>query len=127
MLIQRLIVYYFHILIPSAVKFRRGRGLHHVAEFLQKVFTDSAATSNPAMGKQQPEGCPSQDFTRCFRVHVKVELSNSGVGSSRFQEPTVAGVWGGDAPIQIDGGASARKEARNVCLSYWCLSPGRYV
>ncbi|KAM7532739.1 hypothetical protein Aperf_G00000130010 [Anoplocephala perfoliata] len=91
-------------------KFRRGRGLSHVAEFLQKVFSDQTGGNSLSLLSRQ-------HAARCFRVHIKVDLPMAA--------PTLkeADVWARN-PLQIGEGIK-NKETKNVCLSYWCLTPGK--
>ncbi|VDM30805.1 unnamed protein product [Hydatigera taeniaeformis] len=92
-------------------KFRRGRGLSHVAEFLQKVFVGITGGESQSLLTRQRS-------SSCFRVHIKVEFF-----SMNYRE--MADAWGGN-PITIGGenGGSGR-ETKNICLNYWCLTPGR--
>ncbi|VDK33181.1 unnamed protein product [Taenia asiatica] len=96
----------------DVAKFRRGRGLSHVAEFLQKVFVDNSGGKSQSLPARQRS-------VSCFRVHVKVEFCSV----RNFKEAT--DVWGKN-PIPIgDGTNGSGRETKNICLSYWCLTPGR--
>ncbi|VDN96954.1 unnamed protein product [Rodentolepis nana] len=99
-------------------KFRRGRGLSHVAEFLQKVFSDKTTGNSLSLLSRQRSAS-------CFRVHIKVELPMAQL----FRETaaaTTGDVWGNN-PIRIgeEEGGGSTKLTKNVCLSYWCLTPGK--
>uniref|UniRef100_A0A0X3PHU7 Regulator of telomere elongation helicase 1 homolog n=1 Tax=Schistocephalus solidus TaxID=70667 RepID=A0A0X3PHU7_SCHSO len=95
-------------------KFRRGRGLTHLAEFLQVVFAETS--------QSRPGAATRRESSRAYRVFIKEEdlvtkFSRNQVG----KDSSVAAAWG--LPVTSIGG----KEVRNVSLSYWCLSPGRAI
>ncbi|KAL5106358.1 Regulator of telomere elongation helicase 1 [Taenia crassiceps] len=96
----------------DVAKFRRGRGLSHVAEFLQKVFVDNTGGKSQSLLARQRSAS-------CFRLHVKVEFFST----RNFREVTDA--WGDDSISIGEGNNGSGKETKNICLSYWCLTPGR--
>nr|CDS28821.2 regulator of telomere length splice variant; regulator of telomere elongation helicase [Hymenolepis microstoma] len=98
-------------------KFKRGRGLSHVAEFLQKVFSDKSTGNSLSLLSRQRSAS-------CFRVHIKVEPPMAQLFRENAAAAT-ADVWGNN-PIRIgDEGGGSTKQTKNVCLSYWCLTPGK--
>ncbi|CUT99326.1 regulator of telomere length splice variant [Echinococcus multilocularis] len=96
----------------DVTKFRRGRGLSHVSEFLQKVFVDNTGGKSSSLLVRQRSAS-------CFRVHVKVEFPSMW----NFKE--ITDVWGRNSISIGDGNSGSGRETKNVCLSYWCLTPGR--
>ncbi|KAL5967272.1 Regulator of telomere elongation helicase 1 [Taenia solium] len=78
----------------------------------QKVFVDNSGGKSQSLPARQR-------FVSCFRVHVKVEFCSV----RNVKEAT--DVWGKN-PISIgDGINGSGRETKNICLSYWCLTPGR--
>lgn len=79
---------------------------------LQKVFVDNT-------GEKSQSLLARQRSASCFRVHVKVEFFSM----RNYKE--VTDVWGTNSISIGDGNNGNGKETRNICLSYWCLTPGR--
>nr|VZI23062.1 unnamed protein product [Spirometra erinaceieuropaei] len=95
-------------------KFRRGRGLTHLAEFLQVVFAETA--------QSRPGNAIRRESARAYRVFIKEEdLVTRFNRNQQGKDPSVAAVWG------LPATSIGEKEVKNVSLSYWCLSPGRAI
>lgn len=83
----------------------------HFCLFRKKVFLEEIGRDGLLTASARKENA------RCYRVHIKTEFIGPKFGKSE-SENTLVSVWG--ASTAISGG-----EKTNVCLSYWCLTPGR--